>query len=109
MHKAWSAISARERVLSGGLPPENASHFGGLWEPAVKSFKSTALAQIEACLNLRPLVALPHLEDGTEALTPGHFLIGVPLESPPEGEGTLREVLESVPGSNAAFVESMVQ
>ena len=41
---------------------------------------STLLALIEACLNLRTLVALPHPEDGMEGLTPGHFLIGAAVE-----------------------------
>ncbi len=62
-----------------------------LWESAVRSMKthlkrivgnskltfeelSTVLAQIESCLNSRPLVALPSDEDAIEALTPGHFL-----------------------------------
>ena len=82
--------------------PEHAPHFGGLWEAAVKSTKthlrhiigevrltfeelSTVLAQIEACLNSRPLVPLntPD-EDGIEALTPGHFLIGRPLYALPD-------------------------
>ena len=56
--------------------PEKTPHFGGLWESAVKSMKyhlkrvtanvkltfeeySTVLTQVEACLNSRPLVALP--------------------------------------------------
>lgn len=34
---------------------------------------STVLAQIESCLNSRPLVALPSDEDAIEALTLGHF------------------------------------
>ena len=34
----------------------------------------TVLSQIEACLNSRPLVPLPHEDDGVEAITPGHFL-----------------------------------
>ena len=42
---------------------------------------STVITQIEACLNSRPLVALSCNDDGIEALTPGHFLIGRPLES----------------------------
>ena len=74
--------------------PEHTPHFGGLWEAAVKSFKlhlrqvvggvklnfeelTTALTQIEACLNCRPLVPLPSVE-GLDALTPGQFLIGRP-------------------------------
>ena len=69
-------------------------HFGGLWEAAV-SFKThlrrvvgevkltyeelaTTLAQIEACLNSRPLIPLPESSDALEVLTPGHFLIGKP-------------------------------
>ena len=45
---------------------------------------TTILAQIESCLNNRPLTPLPHDDDGIEALTPGHFLIGQPLESIPD-------------------------
>ena len=76
-------------------------HFGGIWEAAVKSMKthlrrvlgdvkltyeelSTLLSQIEACLNSRPLVPLPNDDDGIEALTPGHLLIGKPLTALPE-------------------------
>ena len=81
--------------------PEHAPHFGGIWEATVKSFKShlrkvassvrltfeemtTVLAQIEACLNSCPLVTLPSDDDGIEALTPGHFLIGRPVEALPD-------------------------
>ena len=78
--------------------PERAPHFGGLWEAAVKSMKvhlrkivgdvklsfeelATVLTQVEACLNSRPLTPLPDADDGFEALTPGHFLVGQPLEA----------------------------
>ena len=74
--------------------PEHAPHFGGLWEATVKSFNvnvkltfeelTTVLSQIEACLNSRPLVTLPLADDGVEALTPGHFLVGRPLEALPD-------------------------
>ena len=81
--------------------PQHAPHFGGIWEAAVKSTKthlrrilgdvkltyeelSTLLTQIEACLNSRPLIPLPNDDDGIEALTPGHFLIGKPLTALPE-------------------------
>lgn len=72
---------------------------GGLWEAAVKSTKhhlkrvlgeqkltfeefTTLLTQIEACLNSRPLCALTENEEDS-FLTPGHFLVGGPLLSPP--------------------------
>ena len=45
---------------------------------------STVACQIEACMNSRPLTQLPEPADGLEVLTPGHFLIGRPLESLPE-------------------------
>ena len=80
------------------LVPEHSPHFGGLWEAAVSSMKkhtrriisgvkltfeelTTTLAQVESCLNSRPLVAMPPDDDGVEALMPGHFLIGRPLEA----------------------------
>lgn len=79
--------------------PERAPHFGGLWEAAVRSFKthltrvvgnsklemSTVLSQVEACLNSRPLGTIPHNDDdGIEMLTPRHFLIGRPLQALPD-------------------------
>ena len=76
-------------------------NYGGLWEAAVKSMKkhlkrivgnvkltfeelSTVLTQIETCLNSRPLVPLNNDDDGIEALTPGHFLVGRPLQTLPD-------------------------
>lgn len=66
---------------------------GGLWEAAVKSFKfhlkrvigeqkltyeefSTLLAQIEGCLNSRPLCPLSEDPQDLDYLTPAHFLTG---------------------------------
>ena len=90
--------------------PERAPHFGGLWEAAVKSLKkhlsrivgnvkltfeelATILTQIEACLNSRPLLPLgSEDEDGIEVLTPGHFLIGRPLEAIPDSSFSFRSV-----------------
>jgi len=89
--------------------PERSPHFGGIWEAAVKSFKShlkrivgpvkltfeemtTVLTQIEACLNSRPLSPMPFDDDGIEALTPGHFLIGRPLNSLPDPSFTYRPI-----------------
>ena len=81
--------------------PARSPHFGGLWEAAVKSTKMilyktvnphhlavdeflTLLVDIESVLNSRPLVPLDSSpEDGTEVLTPGHFLVGKALKSIP--------------------------
>ena len=90
-----------KRGIQWKFTPEHAPHFGGLWEAAVKSFKmhlrrvvgearltyeelTTTLAQVEACLNSRPLTPLPEPSDALEVLTPGHFLIGKPLTALPD-------------------------
>ena len=54
---------------------------------------STILSQIEACLNSRPLVSAPADEDGIQAITPGHFLIGRPLESLPDPNSSYQSLL----------------
>jgi len=81
--------------------PPAAPHFGGIWEAAVKSLKhhlrrvlsdatltyeelSTLLAQVEACLNSRPLQALSNDPRDLTALTPGYFLVGSALTAIPE-------------------------
>ncbi|KAL6421198.1 hypothetical protein ACFW04_013751 [Cataglyphis niger] len=91
---------ANDRIQWRFNPP-SASHFGGLWEAAVKSLKhhfrrvlgestltyeemSTLLTQIESCMNLRPLQALSDDPDDLTALTPGHFLVGTSLNALPE-------------------------
>ena len=97
------------QCIHWGFIPEQAPHFGGLWESAVKSVKlhlrrvvgdakltfkemATVLTQVEACLNSRPLVSLPSEEDGIDVLTPGHFLIERPLETLPDSPLSLQPV-----------------
>ncbi|XP_033225740.1 uncharacterized protein LOC117178423 [Belonocnema kinseyi] len=88
--------------------PPAAPHFGCLWEAAVKSTKfhlrrvigdsqltfdemTTLLTQIKACLNSRPLRAQSDDPTDISALTPGHFLIGGPLNA--VSEPSLADVL----------------
>ena len=87
-----------DQSISWKFIPQHSPHFGGLWEAAVKSVKyhlrrilgevkmtyeemSTLLIQIEACLNSRPIAPLSNDEFEFEALTPGHFLVGRPLQA----------------------------
>lgn len=81
--------------------PPSAPHFGGLWEAAVRSFKTlltrlvgvhtlsweemtTVLCRIEAVLNSRPLTPMSSSPLDVDYLTPGHFLIGQPLLAVPD-------------------------
>lgn len=90
-----------ENEITWRFIPPRAPHFGGLWEAAVKSAKThllreigttnvsyedmcTLLAQIEMCLNSRPLVPIPTDPLDLEVLTPGHFLIGTSFQSVPD-------------------------
>lgn len=81
--------------------PPRAPHFGGLWEAAVKSFKThftriasssllsyeqlhTYVVEIEAILNSRPLTALSSDPNDLNPLSPGHFFIGSQMTSMPQ-------------------------
>ncbi|UYV73344.1 hypothetical protein LAZ67_10002797 [Cordylochernes scorpioides] len=85
-------FSAIESINWHFIPP-SAPNFGGLWDAGIKSVKTilsktmksrllnyeellTLLAQIEACLNSRPLTFVSNDPNELTALTPGHFLIG---------------------------------
>ncbi|XP_062540956.1 uncharacterized protein LOC134208994 [Armigeres subalbatus] len=86
------------------IPPRSPS-FGGLWEACVKSTKfhlrrivgkaqlnkeqfETVLAEIEACLNSRPITPLSMDPSDLQALTPSHFIIGRPMNAMPEPDLT---------------------
>lgn len=81
--------------------PPSSPHFGGIWEAGVKSAKtilrrvvgetvltyeeiSTLLTKVEAILNSRPLCPLSSSPEETNYLSPGHFLVGGPIVTPPE-------------------------
>lgn len=93
------------KTVSDGIAwhfiPPSAPHFGGLWEAGVRSMKHhirrvlgdctltfeefyTVLCSIEACLNSRPIAPLFDAFDDHRPLTPGHFLTGAPLATPPQ-------------------------
>lgn len=83
------------------INPPSAPHFGGLWEAGIKSVKfhlvrvigaqvltfeefSTALCQIEAILNSRPLCPISDDPNDLEVLTPSHFLTSEAAVNLPE-------------------------
>lgn len=76
-------------------------HWGGIFEAAVKSAKThlrrvvgettltfeelaTIFCRVEAVLNSRPLSPVSQDPNDSEVLTPGHFLIGQPVNALPE-------------------------
>ena len=86
------SFAANERFEWHVIPPVS-SHFGGIWEAAVKSAKLHLTAatkgqvltiveygnlfrRIEAILNSRPLCYRDDAEQGSEVITPAHFLVG---------------------------------
>ena len=100
-----SAKSILNKLATEGIEwrfiPPRPPHFGGLWEAEVKAFKYhlrrvlgenkftfeefiTLAAQVEACLNSRPISPLSADPQDVSALTPGHFLTGSTLTTLPE-------------------------
>lgn len=97
--------AAAEMNIQWHFTPPNSPHFGGLWESCVKSAKyhlmrvlkdlkptreefETVTAQVEACLNSRPLTQQYDHPNDPQPLTPGHFLIGRPLNAIPDPDFT---------------------
>ena len=82
-------------LISWTFIPPQSPHFGGIWEAGVKSVKyhlnrlfqgitptveevNTALAEIEAILNSRPISGLTAEPDDFELVTPNHLITGFP-------------------------------
>ncbi|XP_055622665.1 uncharacterized protein LOC129766187 [Toxorhynchites rutilus septentrionalis] len=100
-HKGHVARECTENGIRWHFNPPKGSHFGGLWEAAIKSAQKhftrvlgprvlayddmeTLLAQIECCLNSRPLTPLSDDPSDLAPLTPGHFLVGSELKAVPD-------------------------
>ncbi len=98
-----------ETSISWHFIPPRTPHFGGLWESGVKSMKlllrkvisphslrfhelSTILTEVEAVLNSRPLKSMTSTDPNDIVLTPGHFLIGRPLKSPPTAQASQAKI-----------------
>lgn len=90
-----------DRLIKWLTIPARSPHWGGLWESIVKQMKyhlkrstkdkifnpdefSTLIIQIEGALNSRPLTHISSSVDDYDVITPGHFLIGRPLNTLPE-------------------------
>lgn len=87
---------ASQEGIKFNFIPTYAPHFGGIWEAGVKSAKYhlrrvignshltfeeilTLFAQVEAILNSRPSCPLSSCPNDLLSLSPGHFIIGMPL------------------------------
>ncbi|XP_051159838.1 uncharacterized protein LOC127280693 [Leptopilina boulardi] len=93
MEKNQQLQFAAENKIKWVFTPPIAPHMGGAWERLVRSVKvslrailteqapkeellSTLFAEVEHCINSRPLTHVSLDPQEKEALTPNHFLIG---------------------------------
>ncbi|XP_059620611.1 uncharacterized protein LOC132264419, partial [Phlebotomus argentipes] len=95
------SAAATSMNITWHFQPPRSPHHGGLWESAVKSLKHhllrtigdkrltfegfyTVLTQVESILNSRPLTPLTDDPSELMCLTPGHFLMGKPVNQIPD-------------------------
>ncbi|XP_058837171.1 uncharacterized protein LOC131693407 [Topomyia yanbarensis] len=105
-HRYAINTEASAQLVKFHFIPARSPNFGGLWEACVKSMKYhlrriigtsflpqeafvTVLMQVEGCLNSRPITPLSTDPSDMQVLTPGHFLIGRPLNALPEPDYTV--------------------
>ena len=63
-----------------------------IWDVWSQTLNLPLRNSVYSCLNSRPLVPLPHSDDRAAALTPGHFLIGRPMDALPDPAFSSRKV-----------------